>query len=239
MAMLMGTERMKRQWATLPKTMSTGKPAVEILYGEPMYEYFNKHSEEQAIFNQAMANFSRITDNAILQAYEDFASVKRLVDVGGGPGTLLAMILAKYSHIQGVLFDRPVVIELAAKKSGENRFELVRGDFFKEVPRADAFLIKQVLHNWPDEHCIEILSKCVASATSQGARVLVCDYMITENKYGIGTFTRGLDLLIGLELHGKERTTEEFQALFEKSGLHLARVIPTRSPLFILEGLVV
>ena len=237
LAMLHGTERMKREWAALPKTMSTGKSAIKMLYGQPLYEYFNKHSEEQAIFNQALGNFSSIADSAIAQAYEDFVSVKRLVDVGGGPGTLLATILAKYPHIQGVLFECPAVIELAAK-SGENRFELVSGDFFRDVPPADAFILKQVLHNWPDEQCIEILSKCATSASGQRARVLVCEYMITENKYS-NILACGLDLLMGLEQNGQERTKEEFQELFEKSGLCLARVLPTRSPLFILEGFIV
>src|SRR5690242_16743796 len=130
-ALLYGTELMKREWATLPKTMSTGKSAIEMLDGESVYEYFNKYLEEQAVFNQAMGNLSRIVDNAIVQAYEDFTSVKRLVDIGGGPGTLLATVLTKYPHIQGVLFDRPAVIELAAKSSA-NRFELASGDFFRE-----------------------------------------------------------------------------------------------------------
>lgn len=237
LAILHGTERMKREWAALPETMSTGEPAVEMIYGEPLYEYFNKHPEEQAIFNQALGNFSSIADSAIAQAYEDFVSVKRLVDVGGGPGTLLATILAKYPHIQGVLFECPAVIELAVK-SGENRFELVSGDFFREVPPGDAFILKQVLHNWRDEQCIEILSKCATSASGQGARVLVCEYMITENKHS-NILACGLDLLMGLEQNGKERTREEFQELFEKSGLCLAQVLPTRSPLFILEGFVV
>lgn len=236
-AMLHGIERMKREWAALPKTMSTGKPAVEMLYGEPLYEYFNKHPEEQTLFNQAVGNFSRIADNAITQAYADFVSVKRLVDVGGGLGALLATILAKYSHIHGVLFEIPALIELVAK-SGENPFELVSGDFFREVPPADAFILKQVLHNWQDEQCIEILSKCVTSASGPGARVLVCEYIITENKYS-NILACGLDVLMGLEQNGKERTKEEFQELFSKSGLRLARVLPTHSPLFILEGFVV
>jgi len=235
-AMLHGTERSRLEWTALPKTMRTGKSAVEMLYDEPLYEYLNKHPEEQAIFNQAMGNFSRISDNAIAQAYEDFASVKRLVDVGGGPGTLLATILLKYPHIQGVLFEIPAIIELVAK-SGENRFELASGDFFREVPVADAFILKQVLHNWQDEQCIEILSKCAASASGQGSRVLVCEYIITENKHN-NILACGLDLLMGLEQNGKERTREEFQEIFEKSGLRLARVLPTRSPVFILEGFV-
>ena len=184
-----------------------------------------------------MGSFSRIADNAIAQAYEDFVSIKRLVDIGGGSGTLLAAILVKYSHIQGVLFELPTVIEHVAK-IGENRFDLVSGDFLREVPPADAFILKQVLHNWSSEQCIKILSQCVASASSQGARVLVCEYMITENKYN-NTLACGLDLLMGLEQNGKERTREEYQELFEKSGLRLARVLPTRSPLFILEGFIV
>jgi hypothetical protein len=238
MAMLTGTERLKRIWADLSNTMRTGKPAMEVLYSEHVHEYFSKHPEEQALFSRGIGSFSRVVDNDIVQAYADFGSVKRLVDVGGGSGTLLATILTAYSHIQGVLFECPEVIELAAK-SGETRFEFVSGDFFREVSTADTFILKQILHTWPDEQCIEILSKCVASGTGQGTRVLVCEQIITENKNGMGAFVRGLDLLMGLQSNGRERTREEFQELFAKSGLHLARVIPTSSPFFILEGLVV
>lgn len=232
MAMLMGSERIQRIWEGLKETMRTGVSVSEAVYGQGTYEYLSEHPEMQKIFNLAMANFSVVVNSAIASAY-DFSGIKRLVDVGGGPGTLLVAILEKFSHLHGILFERPEVIKLATV--GGKNIELVSGDFFKEVPSADGYILKEVLHNWPDHECIKILSNCVQASSSQGT-ILVCEQMITENKQGAGSFVRGLDLWMGLEHSGKERTEEEFRALFEKSGLYLARVLPTQSPHFILEG---
>ena len=79
-------------------------------------------------------------------AAHDFSGISHLCDVGGGHGHLLCSLLAKYPDLRGTVYELPNVIErkdlLWAKKMNvSNRCEYVAGDMFKEVPRADAYLL--------------------------------------------------------------------------------------------------
>jgi O-methyltransferase domain len=236
MARMMGSDRYRRTWGLLEESMRTGTSAVELLYGMDLYAYFDAHPEEGRIFDAAMTSFSGVVNQAIATAY-DFSHVKKLVDVGGGHGSLLQTILAHYPTVQSVLFDRPSVIE-QVRASGSAHYELVAGDFFEGVPQgADVYLLKKVLHNWKDQQCVQILTNC-RRAMHSSAVVLVCEQVVPDDP-NQGAFAKGLDLLMGLEQQGEERTREEFRALYEASGFRLERVIPTASPHSILEGVAV
>ncbi len=162
--------------------------------------------------------------------------IKRLVDVGGGVGSFLNTLLARYPHLQGMLFERAVVIE-QVKRAGDAAFELVSGDFFQasDIPPADAYVIKEVLHNWPDQECVTILTNCRRRLRDASGRILVCE-MVVPPENNAGAFAKGLDLFMGLEQQGKERTLDEYGTLFAQSGLRLLRAYPTHSPQTILEA---
>jgi hypothetical protein len=240
MARMMGSDRYRQEWRLLEESMRTGTSAIELLSGGGLYTYFVEHPEEEAIFDAALANFSRVVDAAIATTY-DFSHIKRLVDVGGGRGSLLIAICQHYPDLQGVLFERPSVLAgikaVGIQGSSNHSIELVAGDFFTHVPEgADAYLLKEVLHNWDDVHCIEILKLC-SRAMRPGAVVLVCEQVVSpDNNQGV--FSKGLDLLMGLEQQGGERTLEEFKSLYEAAGLRLVRSLQTRSPHWILEGVI-
>lgn len=237
MARMMGSERSRKTWGQLEASIKTGIPAVEQLYGVKLYDYFEHHVEEEAIFEGAMTGFSGIVNKAIATSY-DFSRVRRLVDVGGGNGSLLSVIHSHYPTIRGVLFDRPTVIARVRENGPDNLpFELSAGDFFEEVlSGADMYVLKEVLHNWSDEQCRVILQNC-RRVMDSSAVLLVCEQVVLpENNQG--AFAKGLDLLMGLEQQGGERTQEEFRALFESAGFRLTKVIPTRSPQWIFEGVV-
>ncbi len=241
MACMMGSKRVRQEWNALEETMKTGVPAVELLYGKKLYAYLDEHKEEGSLFDAALTSFSAIVDDAITHAY-DFSFIKRVVDVGGGRGSLLTSIIAHHPTIEGILFDRPAVIEgIKTTHSGPmthdeiDSIELVAGDFFIEIPKgADAYILKEVLHNWSDEHSREILMTC-RQAMRPDSVLLVCEQVVSPLN-NEGSFAKGLDLWMGLEQEGGERTGDEFRLLYESAGFRLTQTLPTHSPHWIFEG---
>ncbi len=221
MAQLILGQRGFQQWSYLPETMRTGQPGAEIVLGMPTYRYFDQHPEESAIFDRAMGNFDATVNTAIVKAF-DFSSYSHIVDVGGGNGSLLMQIHQYHPGVSKTLFERSIVIEKV--KQTVHPFAAIAGDFFKELPVADLYLLKEVFHNWPDSECVEILGTC--RRTNPDAAVLVSEQVI-----GIGqNFAEWLDLPMGVEQNGCERTRQEYEAIFEKAGYRLSQVFPTHSP---------
>lgn len=214
----------------------TGKQAPEAVYGKPLFQYFQEHPEVAATFNEAMTNMSTVESPAVAEAY-GFGGIDSLVDVGGGHGLLLATILNRNPHMKGTLYDQPHVVEGA--KSGPlaallDRCALVGGDMFSSVPAgADVYIMKYIIHDWPDEKCLKILHACRAGV-NPGGKLLVVDNVIQPG--GGLDWGRVLDLEMLMFPGGRERTLEQFRDLLAGAGWRLSRVIPTASPLSIVEG---
>src|SRR5262249_46275388 len=120
--------------------------------------------EEDEIFNQAMNDMGQGVAVAVASSY-DFSGIGKIIDVGGGHGTLIAAILQKYPQMAGILFDSPHIAERARESIASaglaNRCEVAGGDFFKSVPAGcDAYLLRWIIHNWDDERAITILRNC-------------------------------------------------------------------------------
>jgi hypothetical protein len=216
--------RSLHQWSYLPETMRTGRPAAELALGMSTYQYFDLHPGARALFDQMLKNFETTIDTAIVQSF-DFGAYERVVDVGGGKGSLLAQIVERY-QVRGTLFElERVIAQLEGKLLP---FDLVIGDFFHQIPTGDLFILKQVLHNWHDEQCIAILGSCRRANPS--AAVLVSEQVI-----GCGhNFAEALDILMGIEQNGCERTQQEYETLFTQAGYRLSQVIPTPSAVTLL-----
>ena len=107
------------------------------------------------------------------------------------------------------------------------------GSFFESVPGADAYLLKSILHDWPDDRCVEILRTCTASLNPGGV-VLVIELVLGRRGQEIVAAFSDLNMLV--LPGGRERTEAEYAALFGAAGLHLNRVIDTDSRMSILEA---
>jgi O-methyltransferase domain len=108
-AILFGSEFLWRPWAVLRKTVATGKPAFDHVFGATFFNYLAAHPDDAAIFNAGMTSSSSV-DLAGLLAVYDFSGFERIVDVGGGQGMLLHGILSANPQVRGVLFDLPSVV---------------------------------------------------------------------------------------------------------------------------------
>ena len=174
---------------------------------------------------------------AMLDAYE-FGGIGRLVDAGGGNGSLLTAMLARHPEMRGVLFDLPHVAErakadIAAAGLGD-RCEAVGGSFFEAVPDgADAILLRHIIHDWSDADAVRILGNC-ARALAPGGRVLVVEMLVPEGN--APSLAKRFDLSMMVLPGGVERTEAEYRALFEAGGLTLSGITPTASPSFVIEG---
>ncbi|KAJ0967132.1 hypothetical protein J5N97_024049 [Dioscorea zingiberensis] len=107
--------------------------------GVTMYEYHSKDAMFTEKFNKGMFNQTTLLMKKMLETYKGFESLKVLVDVGGGLGATLGIILSKYPHIKGINFDLPFVVSEAPAIPG---VEHVGGDMFDSVPTGDAIFMK-------------------------------------------------------------------------------------------------
>jgi hypothetical protein len=238
MVLMNGSPVLWRTWGELYQSVQTGEAVFPQLFGAGLFEYFARNRQEGEVFDRAMMNFSELAGAGLVNAYK-FNGVHRLVDVGGGTGMLLAMILRANPAMTGVLFDLPQVAEsapaLLAAQGVAGRCEIVGGSFFESVPPgADAYLMKNVLHDWDDERATQILKTCL-NAMPASAKLMIFDMIIPPgNGPFFGKFLDLAELLY--ETGGRERTAEEFRELLAGAGFRLMRIIPTASPLSILEA---
>lgn len=238
-AVWMGEDAHWRVYSEMMWSVETGKPAWERVHGREVFPYlFEENQPLGEIFNRAMTGFSRQAIPAIVEAY-DFSGVKIVADIGGGYGHLLAGVLNANPHLQrGVLFDLPPVFagasELLEKENVIDRIEFVCGDFFEEIPvAADAYLLKHIIHDWTDEQNVKILQN-IRAAMPDAAKILIVDAVIPEDNEP--HFGKILDLEMLVSPGGVERTESEFRALLSEAGFRLNRIIPTHSPVNIVEA---
>jgi hypothetical protein len=198
-----------------------------------LVEYFASHPEESAIFNAAMVSKSRTVLPAVAAAY-DFSPFATIADIGGGRGHLLELILERAPKARGVLFDLPHVV---ADAKPVPRLALAPGSFFTdEVPRADAYLLMDLLHDWDDGDAVRILS-AVRRAAPSGARLLIVETLVAETPGP--HFGKTLDIIMLAVTGGRERTRTQHGALLTAAGFDLMRVLPTASQYSIVEAVAV
>ncbi len=202
-----------------------------------MFEVLAQDSGAQETFNEAMTGLSLANGAAIVEAY-DFSSFARITDVGGGHGTLAAMIAQSAPNANVTVFDLPHVIQRTAKRLAAEfpaaKITTVAGDFLDKVPGpTDLCVLNNLIHDWDDDNAKRILTKC-REVLADGGRILVCEMMITPGPESMPAKIFDIEMLVGTG--GRERTEAEFSELFRGAGLQLARVVETRTPIRLFEA---
>lgn len=225
-----------RAWDNLTHSIKTGENSFQHLYKQSYWDYLNQQPEEREICHKALSGISVTEIQAIFDAY-DFAGYPLIVDVGGGWGKLLTLILQSYAEARGILFDLPLVAAEASAQIKEStvaeRCAVEAGDMFLSVPQGgDLYIVKSVIHDWDDDHVVTLLKNCRA-AMKAGARILLIEQVLKPaNVSDTGKF---LDLFLLAVIGGQERTFEEFQVLIEQAGLVFERIVPTSTNMSIVE----
>ncbi len=210
----------------LYESVRTGEPAFQRIFGQSFFEYLNAHPDDASVFNTVMTQGVAWTSPALLAAY-DFSRFERLVDVGGGEGALLHDILVATPRLHGVLFDLPQVVARSSKMlTGDiaARCQIVGGNFFDSVPEgADAYLLKGVVHDWPEDDAAKILRNTRRAIRPDGTLLLI------EGIVDLAGRPVGPMELLMLVIGGCERTQAEFRSLLAATGFSLTRIIPTEA----------
>ena len=136
-----------------------GKNAFEPVMGRSFFGYLDRHPELAAPFHHWMTISTTTVALAIAEAY-DFSPFKSACDIGGGQGILLKTILMANPHLGGVLFDQESAVKDHVLADMGERVQIQTGNFFERIPAADVLMMKSVLHDWSDEKCQVILSRC-------------------------------------------------------------------------------
>ena len=229
-----------RAWGAVMHTMETGQPALKHALGMKLFDYLSQDPESRRVFDEAMTGLSMQVSLAVVSAY-DFSGIKRIVDVGGGQGTLVAAILAAYDQMHAILFDLPSAMENARKQVEmvglTSRCEVVGGDFFEHVPAgADCYILASVIHDWDDQHSLRILKQC-RGAMDQGSRLLLVECVIPDNSEPL--FSRLLDLQMLVVTGGRERTETQFTNLLSAAEFRVTRIIQTTAPECVIEAVAI
>jgi hypothetical protein len=224
-------------WQLFPDAVRQGTSQAKRALGADLFDYLARpeNADQAKLFTDAMTDWSRLTVHGAVAAL-DTAGVSTVLDVGGADGQFVLELMAAHPGLRGLVLDLPHVVagarEEAAKRGLSGRFSAVPGDFFAEVPAADLYLLKTILHDWDDDQAIAILRNC-RSAAAGGGRALVVETVIGEiGQPDLATLSdMGMLCVTG----GVERDLAEFDALFAASGWQRGETYPVGGGYYSLE----
>lgn len=232
-ALYWGLPSVRGAWDALEYSIRTGQPGFAHANNRGFFDHMEHNAADGRVFDAFIAHPDRSAAHA--EAI-DWSRFRQVVDVGGGTGAFLQEILARNPNIVGTLLDVPRAVEQAhAVERGGNltaRFRALAGDFFTSVPAgADAYILSQILHDWPNEASLAILRACRAAMPQHG-KMLVIEQLMGEGPDP--SFVSRGDVAMLVLLGGRERSRTEFQSLFAAANLALESVTTLPSSFFLL-----
>jgi hypothetical protein len=235
--LMIGDPRYQSVWSRLPESVTTGEAQAEAVHGVSMWGLLERDPDYAATFNEAMSRLVALDWPTVAAAY-DFTSFRRIVDVGGGHGELLASMLDVAPGAEGVLLEQESLLpdaEERLRKAGVlARCRLEGGSFLDRVPGdGDLYVMRRVLHDFDDDLALALLITLRRDMPT-GATLLLMESVVPPG--GGPHFAKSLDLDMLLFVGGRERTEQEYAALLGRAGFELTRVVPTISPISLVEA---
>lgn len=236
-ARMFGSQEHREIWSHLADAIRSGEGIVPVLYGTSGFEFLNQDPERVEVFGKCMADITEMVVGSLVAAYP-FDAYPTIVDVGGGTGQNLAAVLNAAPASKGVLYDLPAVVAdvepLLRARHVADRVQVAEGSFFDSVPPGgNLYMLKQIVHDWPDAEAVRILQN-VRSAAPTGATIVLIEYVVPDdNRDHVGHWS---DLEMLVMQAGRERTAAEYRSLLDAAGFHMTRVVPTISPMSLVEA---
>ncbi|MEV7434850.1 methyltransferase [Streptomyces griseoviridis] len=232
--LMLGEDLFWRPYARMYDTVRQGHTVFDDIFGAGFFAHLQTVPETASVFNAGTAGFSRLWNQHIASSYA-FPDGAKVIDVGGGTGSLLREILTTHPHITGTLYDQQSVLDehQLDTPATTGRWSVQAGDFFENVPAgADHYILKSVLHDWSDTDCLRIL-KSVREAVHDTSTLLVVDPVIPPGNQPHASKTIDVSMLAVVD--GKERTQAEFEDILGKGGFTVSRILTTPSLMSIVE----
>ena len=233
-----------RSWATwgrLVDSVRTGDSIRKQASGVDGFHHLEDDAQGALLFNRAMVDLTQPVALAVARSV-DWSGMRLIVDVGGGYGELIASILSEHPSLRGILFDLAHATAAAGSRLAaagvEGRCTLVTGSFFDAVPgAADAYLLKSVLHDWDDDHAVEILRNC-RRAMAPHAKLFVIERIAPEH-FCDSPRDQGIarsDLNMLVSTGGRERTETQYRDLLDAAELRITRLLALGDPYRVIES---
>jgi len=211
------------------ESIKTGINSFQLAHHKDVYPFMRENPDYAAKLVAGMNDWTAWQGRMIVDSY-DFGRFGKVVDVGGGQGRLIIEILMRNPQVKGMLFDQSystgaAQVNVNAAGLG-NRCEVVAGSFLESVPEgADAYVIKHVLRDWPDEKARVILTNC-HRAMKHGGTLLVIDGVIDPRNR-----TDRLQKLLNLEqlwsVSGELRSLAAWRTMLRETGFVVGDIHPT------------
>ncbi|KAL3632300.1 hypothetical protein CASFOL_025284 [Castilleja foliolosa] len=193
-------------------------------HGMMLWELLGHDEGGNRLFNEGMASDARCVASVLTKECRHvFEGLGSMVDVGGGTGMLAKGIAEAFPELECIVFDLPHVVD---GMEGSKNLRYVSGDMWECVPHADAVLLKWTLHDWDDEDSVKLLKKCkeaINPSKNNGGKVIIIEMVLVDDKeeeeHDKATETKlFFDMLMMVEVTGKERTEKEWAKLFYAAG---------------------
>jgi hypothetical protein len=236
MAQLFLSEWHDKAWNSLTYTVKTGKPGFDHAFGKQSFDWIEQNPSVRSIYDKAQGIKAVGLADAVSEAY-NFSGISSICDVGGGRGSFLIQLLGKYSHINGFVADIQGAVRYAeraiAKAGLDERCKAVSYDFLKDAPPVcDAYFLVNILHDWNDKICCQILTN-ISQSMNTKSKLWIVEYLL---KQGPGfSVAKLLDIEVLVMGDGRERTIDEFKDILDSVGLEISEVIPTGHGVALLE----
>ncbi|MFJ8102943.1 methyltransferase [Lysinibacillus sp. NPDC096212] len=227
-------------WSKLYEAMKTKKIPYQLVEQQSYFQAQVQQNEKFEVFNKMM---SKTSERLQLEAYfaekKDWYCIKKIIDVGGGSGEIIAKFLEFYRNAQGIVIDLQHVQQKAEGKLElygiNSRCTFQAGDFFQEVPKlGDLYILSRILHDWEDEAAITILRN-IAQSMGENSTLTIIEKLLPEVIEGNASHLYMTDLNIWTMCGGKERTQSQFEALFHQSGLTIKALYSLKEDDYLIE----
>ncbi|KAK8961222.1 Tricetin 3',4',5'-O-trimethyltransferase [Platanthera guangdongensis] len=234
LALMFQDKIIMENWYHIKDAVVNGGTPFDMAYGMPVFEYTRKDPKFNDLLSRGMGDHSSLIMKKVLDAYQGFHDINVVVDVGGGLGSTLNMIISGHTHIKGINFDLPHVISHAPPIPNVQHID---GDMFDSIPSGDIIFMKWILHDWSDECCIKILKNC-RKALFSGGKVVIVEYILPkspEHTPDAQLVFHADMIMLGQISGGKERTEKEFEVLASQSGFVIFKQIYITSNACVME----
>lgn len=201
-------------WAQMHDAVISGKPVETRSYGEDL----ERQSFLMGMFNLAMGIAPSLTSQI------DLTGRRRLLDLGGGPGTYAIHFCLANPDLSAVIYDRsttePFAMQTVDKFGLQDRIAFAGGNFNSDPITGgpyDVAWLSHILHSNSPEECQALLHK-TAAAIEPGGLIMIHEFIL-DNSKDSPEFPAlfSLNMLVNNE-GGRSYSEEELRIMLENAG---------------------